>query len=74
MLHEWIVDGNILKDVSISRPASRIKWGIPVPDDDTQLVYVWFDALASYLTTNDYPKSSYRWPPDLQIIGKDILK
>lgn len=44
-----------LKDISISRPSDRVSWGIPVPDDDTQTVYVWLDALVNYLTSAGYP-------------------
>lgn len=47
-----------LPDVSISRPASRVSWGIKVPDDDTQTVYVWLDALVNYLTVAGYPEAS----------------
>lgn len=46
-----------LKDISISRPSDRVSWGIPVPDDDTQTVYVWLDALVNYLTSAGYPDS-----------------
>uniref|UniRef100_A0A915ERZ2 Methionyl/Leucyl tRNA synthetase domain-containing protein n=1 Tax=Ditylenchus dipsaci TaxID=166011 RepID=A0A915ERZ2_9BILA len=50
-------------------------WGIPVPDDPSQNIYVWLDALVSYLTAAGYlTKENFCWPPDLQIIGKDILK
>ena len=57
-----------LQDLSISR--TSISWGIPVPGDEKHVVYVWFDALLNYLTAcpND------TWPPDLQLVGKDILR
>ena len=74
ILRNWIEEGNVLKDLSISRPTERVSWGIPVPKDPTQTFYVWFDALSSYLSTDGYPYSNFKWPPDLQIIGKDILK
>lgn len=45
-----------LKDISISRPIDRVSWAIPVPDDNTQTVYVWLDALVNYLTSAGYPK------------------
>lgn len=65
-------------DISISRPRSRLNWGIQVPDDPSQTIYVWFDALLIYLTGSGYPWSSASdmgcWPADLQIIGKDILR
>lgn len=68
-----------LADISISRPRSRLSWGIEVPGDADQTVYVWFDALLIYLTGAGYPWSAgYQheqgWPPNLQIIGKDILR
>jgi len=57
-----------LQDLSISR--TSISWGIPVPGDEKHVIYVWFDALLNYLT--GCPGDS--WPPDLQIVGKDILR
>ena len=57
-----------LQDLSISR--TTINWGIPVPGDEKHVVYVWFDALLNYLT--GAPDGA--WPPDLQIVGKDILR
>ena len=41
--------------ISVSRPASRLQWGIRVPDDPTQTIYVWLDALVNYLTVLGYP-------------------
>ncbi len=67
-----------LRDISISR--RRLKWGIPWPGDDEQVVYVWYDALTSYLSgigfegekrSKDFEKF---WPADLHMIGKDILR
>lgn len=66
-----------LEDVSFSRKREQVKWGIPVPNDDNQLIYVWADALTNYLSAIDYQnegESFNRWPADIQIIGKDILK
>ncbi|KAH7708749.1 methionyl-tRNA synthetase [Aphelenchoides avenae] len=60
--------------LSISRDSKRLKWGIPVPDDPSQTIYVWLDALTNYLSVANYPNLSANWPPDLQILGKDILK
>jgi methionyl-tRNA synthetase len=57
-----------LEDVSFSRPRKDLSWGIPVPGDETQTIYVWADALTNYL----YPKEF--WPADLHIVGKDILR
>jgi len=73
-------DAFILEDLSISRPRSRLEWGVQVPDDPQQTVYVWFDALLIYLTGSGYPWTSVAqqtakgWPADIQIIGKDILR
>lgn len=79
----------ILQDISISRPRSRLSWGVPVPTDPlNHTMYVWFDALLVYLSGVGYPWShvstssdssaelgpSIPWPADLQIIGKDILR
>ncbi|AFX99649.1 methionyl-tRNA synthetase [Candidatus Endolissoclinum faulkneri L2] len=65
-----------LRDLSISR--TNFKWGIPVPDDEKHVMYVWLDALTNYITAVDFPKvtSKYTqyWPADLHIIGKDILR
>lgn len=49
-----------LKDISISRPSSRVSWGIPVPNDDTHTIYVWLDALINYLTSAGYPATVVR--------------
>lgn len=68
----------LLADISISRPRSRLTWGIRVPDDPEHTVYVWFDALLIYLSGVGYskttPGAAIGWPADLQIIGKDILR
>jgi methionyl-tRNA synthetase len=65
-----------LKDLSITR--STVKWGVPVPGDPKQTIYVWFDALSNYITAIDYLNESERfisfWPADLHIMAKDILK
>jgi methionyl-tRNA synthetase len=66
-----------LEDISISRPKSKISWGIPVPDDDTQVIYVWFEALLNYITLLDYPEGQdFKdfWPAQYQVIGKDITR
>lgn len=49
-----------LKDISISRPIDRVSWAIPVPEDNTQTVYVWLDALVNYLTSAGYPNPRVR--------------
>ena len=69
-----------LQDLSISRPRERLSWGIPAPDDETQTIYVWVDALINYLTKADYPlqipgkESAAGWPADCHVIGKDIVR
>lgn len=60
-----------LHDVSFSRPRESVKWGIEIPNDPSQLMYVWCDALTNYLSVVDREKF---WPADVQIIGKDILR
>jgi methionyl-tRNA synthetase len=69
--------GDPLQDLSISRPTSRLTWGIPLPFDDRYVTYVWFDALINYVSALDYPRGEkFRrfWPVAQHLIGKDILK
>ena len=64
-------------DLSVSRPRSRVPWGISVPNDPDHVIYVWIDALSNYLTAAGFPDKdnfSKVWPPDVQFIGLDILK
>ena len=63
-------------DVSISRPVAHLKWGIPVPGDTSQVMYVWMDALTNYITVLGYPDQdiSTYWPATVQVVGKDILR
>lgn len=66
-----------LEDISISRPASKISWGLPVPGDKDQVMYVWFEALMNYITVLGYPEhEDFKkfWPANVQVIGKDILR
>jgi len=65
-----------LEDVSFSRPRKDLSWGIPVPGDDTQTIYVWADALTNYLSAIGYPDKKFEkyWPADVHVIGKDILR
>jgi methionyl-tRNA synthetase len=66
-----------LDDISISRPKDKINWGIPVPGDHTQVMYVWFEALMNYITVLGYPEhEDFKnfWPADVQVIGKGILR
>jgi methionyl-tRNA synthetase len=65
-----------LEDISISRRAT--KWGVPIPDDPDQVMYVWFDALINYITAAGFPDEPERfkalWPADVHVIGKDITR
>jgi methionyl-tRNA synthetase len=62
-----------LKDLAVSR--SGISWGIPVPSDKSQVIYVWLDALTSYLSAIDgLNNDSKFWPADVHVVGKDILR
>ena len=66
-----------LEDISISRPKASISWGVPVPGDDTQVMYVWFEAVLNYITVLGYPEhKDFKdfWPANVQVIGKDILR
>ena len=65
-----------MPDVSISRPKEQVIWGIPVPGDESQVMYVWIDALANYITVLGYPEKDITdsWPADVEIVGKDILR
>ncbi|KAL5359208.1 tRNA synthetases class I (M)-domain-containing protein [Aspergillus floccosus] len=68
-----------LQDLSISRPVERLNWGIPVPGDETQTIYVWLDALINYLTKAGYPfppgqEGRLGWPADVHVVGKDIVR
>ena len=69
-----------LLDLSVSRPVERLSWGIPVPDDPSHTIYVWLDALISYLTKTNYPfqvpsqEKAAGWPAAVQVIGKDIVR
>lgn len=66
-----------LEDISFSRSKEKLEWGIPVPGDDSQVMYVWADALSNYISALDYDKGEKfkkYWPADIHCIGKDILK
>ncbi len=66
-----------LEDFSISRLASKMPWGIPVPDDESQVMYVWFDALINYISTLEWPKVEGKFSdfwPGLQVAGKDNIR
>src|ERR671918_289200 len=66
-----------LRDLSLSR--ARLKWGVPVPWDESQVIYVWIDALLNYYTALSYARGGEDltgrfWPATVHLIGKDILK
>ena len=71
-----------LEDVSFSRPAKDLSWGVPVPGDREHIMYVWCDALTNYISAIGYGRardvdiSTFRkwWPAEAQVIGKDILR
>ncbi len=66
-----------LEDLCISRPKSRLTWGIPLPFDENYVTYVWFDALINYISALGYPNSDLFnrfWPVAEHFIAKDILK
>ena len=69
-----------IEDISVSRTKSSVQWGIGVPDDESQTIYVWIDALSNYITAIGYdvdnPSEQFKilWPADVQVIGKDIIK
>lgn len=66
-----------LEDLCISRPASRVPWGITLPFDEKYVTYVWFDALINYVTATGWPDGDLyasHWPQAWHLIAKDILK
>ena len=66
-----------LEDISISRPKEKIAWGIPVPGDPHQVMYVWFEALMNYITVLGYPEhADFKgfWPANVQVVGKGITR
>ncbi|MFQ5474235.1 MAG: methionine--tRNA ligase [Candidatus Nanoarchaeia archaeon] len=62
-----------LRDLSVSR--ASFDWGIPLPNDETHVMYVWFDALINYVSGIGYPGKKFEefWPADVHVIGKDII-
>ncbi len=67
-----------LEDISCSRAKEKLQWGVPVPNDETQTVYVWFEALINYISALGYASDSEKfrkyWPADVHCIGKDISR
>ncbi len=74
------LENNELQDLCISRPKSRLQWGIPSPLSDAHVTYVWFDALINYIAACGYGDPTKKehlehlWPADVHLIGKDILR
>ncbi len=66
-----------LSDLCISRPKTRLEWGIEIPFDKDYVTYVWFDALINYISSPKYSEDNNHfeenWPADVHLIGKDIL-
>lgn len=81
-IRELIKNG--AQDVSISRSVEKLSWGIPVPGDESQVMYVWVDALSNYITVLDQGadietwwrnlEAGETWPAEVEVIGKDILR
>lgn len=72
-----MLKGDALEDLCISRPATRLTWGIPLPFDDNFVAYVWCDALINYVSAIGYPddpKFKKYWPSVQHITAKDIVK
>lgn len=65
-----------LNDISLTRPKAKVPWGIEVPRDPDQVMYVWVDALMNYLSVLGYPggRVDEFWPADVQVMGKDIVR
>ena len=66
-----------LQDFSISRLKEKMSWGVPVPGDDTQVMYVWFDALVNYISCLGWPEDERKFAefwPGVQVCGKDNLR
>ncbi len=66
-----------LKDFSVSRRREKLAWGVPVPNDPEQVMYVWFDALVNYVSAIGWPQNEQRflkWWPVTQLAGKDNLR
>ena len=72
-----MLKGEVLEDLCISRPKTRLSWGIPLPFDENYVSYVWFDALINYISALEYPeggKFKKYWPVSQHLIAKDIVK
>ena len=75
-IREFVSAG--LSDISVSRSTKTLKWGVPVPGDKNQVIYIWFDALINYVSGIGYAEDDETfkkyWPADIHVIGKDILR
>ncbi|MDI3496104.1 MAG: methionyl-tRNA synthetase [Patescibacteria group bacterium] len=74
-INNFVASG--LKDFSISRQREKMPHGVPVPNDDSQVVYVWFDALVNYISTLGWPQTESNFAkywPAVQVCGKDNLR
>ncbi|KAF9775006.1 hypothetical protein IL306_006929 [Fusarium sp. DS 682] len=78
-VRNWVKDH--LEDLSVTRPATRLNWGIKDPEDPNNTIYVWVDALVNYLTTSGFgtkwqvgDKDTGIWPADIHVVGKDIIR
>ncbi|CAG1987839.1 unnamed protein product [Fusarium graminearum] len=78
-VRNWVE--NHLEDLSVTRPTSRLNWGIRDPDDPTSTIYVWVDALVNYLTKAGFGTKWHAddadtgiWPADVHVVGKDIIR
>ena len=72
-----LIDNEGLHDISFSRPKEKLPWGVEVPGDLDQIMYVWPDALGNYITVLGYPDGDdfkKYWPANLHIIGKNIVR
>ncbi len=72
-----LLDSGELEDLCISRPKTRLTWGITLPFDEDYVTYVWFDALVNYITALGYPDSdkfNTFWPTTRHFVAKDIIK
>jgi methionyl-tRNA synthetase len=63
-----------IEDTSCSRSKENLKWGVPVPGDDSQIIYIWFEALVNYLSALESSGREGFWPADVHCIGKDIFR
>ncbi|KAF5669511.1 METHIONYL-TRNA mitochondrial [Fusarium denticulatum] len=78
-VRNWVQDH--LEDLSVTRPAKRLNWGVKDPEDPNDTIYVWVDALVNYLTTSGFgikwqvgDKDTGIWPADMHVVGKDIIR